>query len=190
MLEPENLDQWVRENSALPPLVMHALGNIVFKWNVCEYWTNAIFCDVLGVSENDARALTYDMSSASIWDKIKYFAKKRGINEEVLGHLDHASLMFDRCRINRNRYVHAIGITTGERRGLQMAKADKKSTGSQPIPDDLETIRSVSDSIKSLIQYLSSVDLVVADPERAALPQKPLLPELIEKLPLQSHQEL
>lgn len=180
-------DPWVRAHSPVSAATMHALGYLTFAWNLCEYWTNAIFCEALSVSEATAHIITHDLGDITIWTKIVQIARHKKLPDATIEHLEYASKLYDRCRTNRNTYVHASAGSSRVKPGLRLMRVKGPSMVGSPIPDDIEDLRRVADEIRALRRYLEDLCLSLHDPPSATWPEKPHLPEFVWKPPSAEH---
>lgn len=185
-----NQDPWIVSNSMLTPEKLHALGVLTLKWSVCEYWTGAIFSDVLGVSERVAVTITHDLGDIAMWNKIVNLAEARGLAPQIIEELKHASKVYDICRSNRNQFVHAATIMKRNQDGSLLSLGRKKGP-TLNVPElggDLEHLRRVCDDLTALNRYLSDLCLGVARPQKSTwpLPGRPSLPEFVWKPPPQN----
>jgi hypothetical protein len=119
-------------------------------------------------------------------------ARARGFHEDAIDHLKHASKLYDRCRSNRNAYVHAGGAmaaTSDGSKGLALVRKKGPELFGQKLPDSLADIRRVGEQIRELNRYLADLCMTVATISKEEnvepWPEKPPLPELVVRPPPQ-----
>ncbi len=182
-------DDWIRSHSLVTPEKLHAIGFLTLAWNACEYWTTAIFSTVSGLSEKQARIVTHDLGDITIWNKIIEFS---GIDEltgtHVKDELKHALKIYDRCRSNRNQFVHAaLGGERGEDGSVfRLARNKGPKFEFDPIDDSLQEIRRVGDEIDRLRDYLARLCIHISSLKfetPSPLPERLPLPECVWKPP-------
>ncbi|MEI7573289.1 MAG: hypothetical protein WCJ52_09225 [Phenylobacterium sp.] len=155
-------DPWIELHSPISAEKLHALGNITFCWNGCEYWTGAIFSIVADLDQSIGRVITHDLGDVSIWQKIKLISLDKKMKPEIINLLDHAAKIYDRCRTNRNTYVHASGGLIG-RGGLSLMRRKGPTQFGDYIPDGLEDLRRVSEELIVLNRFLQEVAMYIMD---------------------------
>jgi hypothetical protein len=173
-------DPWIRRNSPISAEKLHALGNITFCWNNCEYWTGTIFSIVADLDQSIGRIITHDLGDVSIWQKIKLISVDKGMKPEIIDLLEHAAKIYDRCRTNRNTYVHASGGMIG-RGGISLMRKKGPTQFGDYIPDGLGDLRRVSEELFVLIHFLQEVAIYIMDVREGIRvfppPEKPELPK-------------
>lgn len=154
-------DPWIEDHSTLSPAQLHALGALTFSWNACEAWIYDTFGEALGVSPAIARIVSHDLGDITILTKTVELARAREFPDDLIEDLLHASKLYDRCRGNRNTFVHA-GAAAMPRQArdednLTMTRTKGSSRLSPAIPDTLEDLRRVAEDISTLNGFLQRV---------------------------------
>jgi hypothetical protein len=176
-------DPWIASHSIVTPAKLHAQGVLTKGWNLCEYWTGAIFTDALGVPERIGIVITHDLGDITVWNKIIDVAKARQLSDKVIEELAHASKVYDRCRSNRNQFVHAstVGVRNADGSILSLGRRKGPTLEVTGLNDSLNRIRQVVAEINALSQYLRHLCLAVHAPDERSwpLPKRPALPEFV-----------
>ena len=189
-------DPWVQSHSIVTPEKLHALGYLTLSWNTCEYCSHATLAATLNISYPISRILSHDLGNVRIWAKIVQAAKMKNLPEAVQEELAYASKCYDRCRNNRNSFVHAgLGGSGGEDGSiLNLIRTKGHALRGEPLQDDLCTLRRVGEEIESITRYVSGLCLWIElclnrqrNGKRRTLPDRPPLPEFVWKPPLPEH---
>jgi hypothetical protein len=114
---------------------------------------------------DSARIICMEMGSVTLQTKLKLLAEQAQLSTQNVELLNHALSVFEHCRINRNRYAHALpmsrtaelpdggvevtfGLLAGIKRGTITATE---------ITDSLSEIREVAEEISALQNFLISL---------------------------------
>jgi hypothetical protein len=106
-------DDWVRRNSEIDPLKLHAIGVIAFAWNQCEQWLFHLYADLAGKEVEEA------WTHAKSWDGKRMRDEIRALLPTLSLHLDGYRLItnvldcHERCLDNRNSIVHVWTLGRG-----------------------------------------------------------------------------
>lgn len=147
----ETTDEWMRDFSKqLGIKRLHALGCVSQQWNEAERWLFELFCDVSGLSTEDAWLLTYDLSSIALCSRIRILAARKELEARPL--IENVITAFDQCRKNRNALVHAWSVNTFSPGERILARRSKK-----PSSPDVTPFRSGVDDIRRVADEISAV---------------------------------
>jgi hypothetical protein len=157
-------DAWIKTNSEIEPQRLHALGVISFRWNTCEQLLFALFTILLDLPKREAQILAHGLGSLDLINRIKVLASTRlDNNQRLIGAIENAMTVYDRCRQNRNQVTHFdTQIALGEERssGFNLVRKTKKPDDpkrSVPFDDSLQNLRRVAREIWRLNAQLKSI---------------------------------
>lgn len=190
-------DPWIASHSPISPEKMHAIGCLVFYWNLCEFDAKHFFWLALGGTNQAATIVSHDMGDRTIWEKTLLLMQLRGFRPELVDRVEHGSKLHERCNTNRNAFVHFVagGSPEPSDDGSILRLARQKGPVFNPVPlhDQLATMRRVADDCSNLHLYLTAIwthEITFRHsgdhPEQNArfpLPDKPPLPELVWTIP-------
>jgi hypothetical protein len=165
---------------------MHALGFVTLGWNLCEYWAGALMADVLGVPESVSRVIIHDMGDITLWGKLIDLARAKKFPSPVIAELEYASRLYERCRSNRNQFVHASTVASRSEDGsaVRLARLKGPTLESTQISDDLSDVRRAGEDIDRLEAFLEKISLALFE-IRNGKPwpslERPPLPEFVWK---------
>ena len=163
--QPLSRDPWIRTNSDLAPQKLHALGVIIFRWNLSENKLFVLFADLLRCPIEEAHVLAHELGDVALMTRIKVLAYRRIKNDEqLLDAIANASQVYDVCRQNRNQLTH-FGITlvpkdeTPRAHMLGLARKTKSPEYQKniPFPDRVKDLRRVARDIRRLNAQLEKI---------------------------------
>lgn len=183
-------DPWVTENSPISPAKMHALGCMIFYWNVCEFDAKEVFWIALGGKRDAAKIIFDEIRDRSLWEKTISLMNLRNFRPEFIEMIEHGRAVYERCKLNRNAFVHFTPVSSADPSddgsALRLHKQRRQILDSVPLHDELQTIRRVADDCKSLHHYFNALfmnHIVFKDGNdeeaRYPLPKKLPLPDFV-----------
>lgn len=178
-------DPWIRERSIIQPAKIHAIGYLALRWNACERWALELFYAVSGLTTETGRIIAHDFGDRTLWQKLRDLAEVSSLLPDAIEHIRHAEKLYDRCRENRNQFVHVALLAAdpvGE--GLRLARNKGPKNTSHPLDDSLSNLRRVCEDIENLKAYMTHITMVIRfsrgrlrPTPTSSWPDKPVLPK-------------
>ncbi len=100
-------DHWIILNSEIEPEKLHALGVIIFRWNLSENKLLEIFKQILNCSTGEAHILAYELGDIALMNRIKVLARTRIKDDpNLIATIQNILSVYEVCRLNRNQLSH------------------------------------------------------------------------------------
>jgi hypothetical protein len=100
-------DPWIKANSEIEAQRLHALGVIVFRWNLSEQKLFHLFWALLDRPESEVVALGHEVNDIGLAARIRALAIGRlSANAKLCDAIENAIDVFEVCRQNRNQLAH------------------------------------------------------------------------------------
>jgi hypothetical protein len=200
-------DPWIKANSEIEAQRLHALGVIVFRWNLSEQKLFHLFWALLDRPESEVVALAHEVNDIGLAVRIRALAIGRlSANAKLCDAIENALDVFEVCRQNRNQLAHfypVLGVPALEKRpdylpawDFQRRERNPFAVIKLPFPNATSDVRRVAKDIQRLNVALLAIALLVDrefHPDRGwpapPLPRKLNVPEFLWKPPRPSRKE-
>ena len=201
-------DHWIKANSEIEAQRLHALGVIVFRWNLSEQKLFELFWALLNRPKGEVAALGYEVSDIGLSVRIRALTAGLKAHHKLCDAINNVLDIFEVCRQNRIQLAHFVPVLSFGGSSLAIRKdylppwdfqrkeRDPYALVKLPFPNALSDIRRIAKDIRRLNAALLAVTLLVDrhfHPERTwsapPLPKKLSVPAFLWKPPRPSRKE-
>lgn len=200
-------DPWIKANSEIEAQRLHALGVIVFRWNLSEQKLFHLFWALLDRPEFEVVALAHEVNDIGLAVRIRALAVSRlRANTKLCDAIENLLDVFEVCRQNRNQLAHFYPVLSGPTLikrpdylpawDFQRRERNPFAVIKLPFPNATGDVRRVAKDIQRLNTALLVLALLVDrefHPDRSwpapPLPRKLNVPEFLWNPPRPSRKE-
>jgi predicted anti-sigma-YlaC factor YlaD len=201
-------DSWIKANSEIEAQRLHALGVVVFRWNLSEQKLLQLFWALLDRPESEVVALAHEVTDVGLAVRIRALAARMKANPALCDAITNVLDVFEACRQNRNQLAHFFPVLSFARSRLakredylppwdfERKERNPYALIKMPFPNAVGDIRRVAKDIARLNVALLAITLLVDrhfHPERTwpapPLPRKLSVPKFLWKPPRPSRKE-
>ena len=159
-------------NSKIEAQRLHALGVIVFRWNLSEQKLFHLFWALLDRPEFSVVALAHEVNDVGLAARVRALAIGRlSANAKLCDAIEHAMGVFEVCRQNRNQLAHfypVLAVPALEERpdylpawDFQRRERTPFAVIKLPFPNATGDVRRVAKDIRRLNSALLAIALLV-----------------------------
>jgi hypothetical protein len=199
-------DAWIKANSELEAQKLHALGVIIFRWNLTNAKLLGIFADLLNCEPSEYLALAHELNEQELVIRIRALVVNRLKSDTALRDFtEHTLDVLEVCRQNRNQLAHffpVLGLPGFAGRPLDLPPWDFQRRERNPyafiklpFPNSVKDVRRVAKDIGRLNLSLAIISAhlhrTFRRPELTPppLPKTRTLPRFLWKPPRPSRKE-
>ena len=186
MGDQEDVLKQISERADIDTATLAALGWVTVGWNRTELALEMLIVQYLKVEGKIGMILTRPLGNLARCDVLLGLINELEPDPAVKDRIEFGCKLFNRNRENRNAIIHAscfpaeAGVEFVSRGRLPKPAAHR-------IEGQTDTVLRIASEIDTCMMYLCGISAHVWGREKAqpfALPDKPLLPDSVKKLPI------